>query len=221
MTGSTGAAPVVGPPLAPSARVAPFAAIAQLGRINRVTEDAKPEPEVRVVDRRWWARAEEAGGAAEQPSTKPTYVEELERQLADKSTKLQHAAAEFEQAKTRLRRDVAREVERGRRAVLVELLDVLDNLDRAIAAGAADADGLLRGVELVRDQFLAKLESFGATRVEALQQPFDARVHEAVTMTPVADRAEDGRVIAVVKEGYAIGDELLRPASVVVGTYGG
>jgi molecular chaperone GrpE len=185
-----------------------------------VTEDAKPEPPLRVVDRRWWARTDESL-EAESASTKPTYVEDLERQLADRSAKLQNAAAEFEQAKARIRRDVAREVERGRRAVLVELLEVLDNLDRAIGAGSGDDDPLRRGVELVRDQFLAKLQSFGVIRVEALHRPFDARVHEAVTTTPVGEPAQNGIVVAVVKEGYAIGDDLLRPASVVVGTYGG
>ena len=49
-------------------------------------------------------------------------------------------------------------------------------------------------------------------------QPFDASRHEAISTAPVSDPAQDGRVVAVVKEGYVIGDELLRPASVVVGT---
>jgi molecular chaperone GrpE len=185
-----------------------------------VADVAKPEPQVRVVDRRWWARTDETADGAP-ASLKPTYVEELERQLADRSSRLQTAAAEFEQAKARLRRDVTREVERGRRTLLVELLDVLDNLDRALAAGTADAGGLLRGVELVRNQFLAKLDAFGVRRVEAVGRPFDAASHEAIGTAPVDDPAREGTVIAVVKEGYVIGDELLRPASVIVGTHDG
>jgi molecular chaperone GrpE len=181
-----------------------------------VAEDAKPEPQIRVVDRRWWARTDESSSPAE-PSIKPTYVEELERQLAEKSAKLQHAAAEFEQARIRLRRDVAREVERARRAMLVELLDVLDNLDRALGAASGEASSLLRGVELVRDQFLAKLEAFGVTRLDALGRPFDATLHEAISTAPVEDAAQEGVVVAVVREGYAIGDEILRPPSVIVG----
>jgi molecular chaperone GrpE len=189
------------------------------------------DPQVRVVDRRWWARGEQASEGEAPEGTKPTYVEELERRVAALTTEIQtyagehrRAIEEFEQAKLRIRRDVGREVERGRRTVLVELLDVLDNLDRAISAardtsGAKDVDGLLRGVELVRNQFLMKLEAFGVVRVPAEGQPFDATRHEAITMTPVADAGQDGRVVAVVKEGYAIGDELLRPASVVVGRF--
>jgi len=194
---------------------------------------SQDEP-LRVIDRRWWARQESADAAAPEPeperTRKPSYVEDLEQQLADKTTHVQAIASEhrraleeFEQAKLRIRREVVREVERGKRAVVAELLEVLDNLDRAIAAAQereAPVDTLLRGVELVRDQFLAKLESLGVRRVDALGQPFDANAHEAVSMVRVSDPAQEGRVVAVAKEGYAIGDELLRPAAVVVGRLG-
>jgi len=190
---------------------------------------------LRVVDRRWWARSQENADsdapADERGDRKPTAVEALEQQLTDKTAQLQsvltehrRALDEFEQIKTRMRREVGREVERGKRAVLAELLEVLDNLDRAIAAARetpASVDTLLRGVELVRDQFLAKLEAFGVVRIDAVGQPFDATIHDAVSMAPVTDAAQDGVVVAVAKEGYAIGDELLRPATVVVGRLDG
>jgi molecular chaperone GrpE len=196
-----------------------------------VAEDPKEaEPQIRVVDRRWWARQDGDEPADDRGARKPSYVEDLERQIAEQGAQLQAFSAdhrrsleEFEQVKTRIRRDVAREVERGKRAVLVELLEVVDNLDRAIGAArsaghtAEAIENLARGVELVRDQFLAKLAAFGVTRIDALGQPFDAARHEAVTTTPVADTAQDGTVVAVMREGYAIGDDMLRPASVVVG----
>ena len=186
----------------------------------------KEEPHVRVVDRRWWARANAEESGEDVRARKPSYVEDLERQLADKTAQLQtylaehrRALDEFDQVKTRIRRDVAREVERGKRAVLADLLEVVDNLDRAIASATPNADGqaLLRGVQLVRDQFLAKLQAFGVTRLDVLGQPFDAQHHEAISTAPVTDPAQDGTVVAVVTEGYTIGDEVLRPASVVVG----
>ena len=195
-------------------------------------KDDEKEPAVRVVDRRWWARGETSEAAAEPSaaSLKPTYVQDLEQRLEETTKQLQAALAdqrrsfdEFEQVRVRLRRDTAREVERGRRTTLVELLDVVDNLERAIAAGGPEGvdngepSGLLRGVTLVRDQFLAKLASFGVQRLPAVGEPFDATRHEAVTTAPVDDPAQDGQVIAVIKDGYAIGDEILRPASVVVG----
>lgn len=188
---------------------------------------------MRVVDRRWWARdPADASGAEDTRERKPTVVEDLEQRLTESQERLQAVLSEhrrtvdeFEQVKVRIRRDVAREVERGRRTVLIEMLEVVDNLDRAIEAarGSAQTDAsetLLRGVELVRDQFLAKLEAFGVARIRALGQPFNPQQHEAVSVAPVADAAQNGLVIAIAKEGYAIGDELLRPASVVVGTHG-
>ena len=72
----------------------------------------------------------------------------------------------------------------------------------------------------MRDQFLGKMEGFGVTRLKALGLPFDPQLHEAVSMAPVQDASQAGTVVAVVKEGYAIGEELLRPATVVVGTHG-
>lgn len=194
--------------------------------------DKSDEVRVKVVDRRWWARTEGADPSNEdEPARKPTMVEDLEQQLTDARSRIQElttghrqALEEFEQVKVRIRRDVAREVERGRRTVLLEMLEVLDNLDRAVAA-AGDSTGtpaveqFVRGVSLVRDQFLIKLEGFGVKRVPAVGQAFDALHHEAVTTTPVPSPAEDGIVVAVVKEGYVIGDEVLRPASVVVGRH--
>jgi molecular chaperone GrpE len=200
-----------------------------------VASEGESDPQLRVVDRRWWARGDTAA-PDEAGLRKPTYIEELEQRLADLTAQLQsitterrRSLEEFEEVKARMRREAAREVERGRRAVLGELLEVVDNLDRAIAATRDPAgsspseavDRVAKGVELVRDQFLTKLEAFGVSRVPALGRPFDALRHEAVSTAPVEHPGQDGVVLTVVKEGYAIGDELLRPASVVVGQHAG
>lgn len=203
-------------------------------------EDGKPretaDPQVRVVDRRWWAR-EAADPGEDDPGggRKPTYVEDLERQLADTKNRVQElmtahrrSVDEFEQVKLRIRREVARDVDRARRAVLADLLDVLDNLDRAVAAskdadeasGPVALESLMRGVEIVRSQFLGKLAGLGVARLDALGQPFDTARHEAVTTAAVDDPAGHGVVVAVIREGYTIGDDVLRPASVVVGRHG-
>ncbi len=183
---------------------------------------------VKVVDRRWWANSDAAGDreAAGGASLKPTYVEELERQVADKDRLIQEyigkyrqATSEFEEARLRLRREIAKDVERARREVLAELLEVVDNLDRAVdAAGpTASLESVVQGIEMVRRQFIAKLEALGVSRVDATGQPFDPQVHEAVTTVPAASPEEDGIVMGVIRHGYRIGDDVLRPASVAVG----
>ena len=180
---------------------------------------------VKVVDRRWWARGDD-GAPAEDRSTKPTYVQELEQQLAEKDrvaqeyiAKYRQAAAEFEESRLRLRREISKDVERGRREILADLLDVVDNLDRAIdsARGAASAEALLQGVEMVRRQFLSKLESLGVKRIDVEGMDFDPVKHEAVSTVPAAAPEDDGRVVGVVRHGYMIGEDILRPASVAVG----
>jgi len=182
---------------------------------------------VKVVDRRWWARGEDApGAAAVAGSLKPTYVEELEQKVADAERRAQEylgkyrqASQEFEDARARMRKELAKDAERSRREILVSLIEVVDNLDRAIdaakTAGRDAADPLLQGVEMVRQQFLSKLDGFGVRRIESIGAMFDPLLHEAVTTVP-GDAASDGRVAGVIANGYRIGDEVLRPAMVAV-----
>jgi molecular chaperone GrpE len=188
--------------------------------------DKEHDVQVKVVDRRWWANAEAGGPATEtRGESKPTYVAELEAQIAEKDRQVQEylgkyrqASAEFEEARLRLRREISKDIERSRRDILSELLDVLDNLDRALesAKGSASYDALLQGVEMVRRQFIAKLEGFGVTRIDAQGQAFDPTLHEAISSVPATSPDQDGQIVGTVRSGYRIGDEVLRPAAVAV-----
>jgi molecular chaperone GrpE len=193
--------------------------------------DKEVEIPVKVIDRRWWVNQDPQGGdssTATTPSLKPTYVEELERQLAEKDKQLQdaisryrQASTEFDESRLRQRREIAKDIERGRREILADLLEVVDNLDRAIDASKASTSGdkleaLLQGVDMVRRQFLAKLEGFGVKRIESDGQLFDPAVHEAVSTVPAASPEQDGKVVGIIRHGYRIGEDVLRPASVAV-----
>lgn len=187
--------------------------------------DNEHEIPVKVVDRRWWARGDDGGAPVDPATDKPTYVQELERQVAEKDkiaqeylAKYRQAAGEFEESRLRLRREISKDIERARRDVLSEMLEVLDNLDRAIDSSAkgASAEAILQGVEMVRRQFLSKLESLGVTRIAAHGEPFDPSLHEAITTVPAPSAEDEGRIIGIVRHGYRIGDDVLRPASVAV-----
>ena len=181
------------------------------------------EVPVKVVDRRWWVRDKEAADAPR--GSKPSYVEELEKRVADAEKQAQEylgkyrqSAQEFEDARARMRKELAKDAERNRREVLISLLEVVDNLDRAIdAARGSSAGPLLQGVEMVRQQFLAKLEGFGVQRIESQGAAFDPRLHEAVTTVEAPSPDADGRIVGVIAHGYRIGDDVLRPALVAVG----
>jgi molecular chaperone GrpE len=203
-----------------------------------MTDDKEIDVPVKVVDRRRWRDDGESNpAAAPQAPLKPTYVEELERNLAQREkdaeeylAKYRQASKEFEDARARMRKELAKDAERSRREVLISLLEVVDNLDRAIDAATqgkqveesggakprGDNNPLLQGVEMVRAQFLAKLDGFGVKRIAAEGRAFDPLLHQAVATVPAADPAHDGIIAGVVRHGYLIGDEVLRPALVAV-----
>jgi molecular chaperone GrpE len=187
--------------------------------------DNEHEIPVKVVDRRWWVRGDDGEAAAGASTGKPSYVQDLERQVAEKDklaqeyiAKYRQAASDFEESRLRLRREISKDIERARREVLADILDVVDNLDRAIdsAGKGASADAILQGVEMVRRQFLAKLEGLGVTRIAVDGEPFDPALHEAITTVPAQSASDDGRIVGIVRHGYRIGDDVLRPASVAV-----
>ncbi|HEY8143327.1 MAG TPA: nucleotide exchange factor GrpE [Kofleriaceae bacterium] len=153
-------------------------------------------------------------------------IAELHALLAEKDQLLERAAgradradAEIAAARRRLAADSARELEQRTRGLLSGFLDVVDDLDRAIEVTRTleHHPDVLAGIELVRRQLLNHLGQLGVARVPALGEPFDARRHEAMALVPVTDAAQDGRVVAVMREGYSIGEDTLRPAGVAVG----
>ena len=179
--------------------------------------------EMKVTDRRWWVRGE-SDAPAEVPSLKPTMLEELEARIAEKDLEIQQllqkyrgASDEFEQARARLRKEISKDVERGRRTIIVSFLEVLDNLDRALEVGAGPgAESFVQGVALVRQQFISTLEGLGVTRIDPMNQPFDPLKHEAVSTVTAPSPELDGHVIGVVRPGYVMGEDVLRPAQVAV-----
>jgi molecular chaperone GrpE len=177
---------------------------------------------MKVTDRRWWAKGDD-NPAPEEPRLKPAYVEELEAKLAAKDAELQQliakyrsASDEFAQARARLRKELSKDVERGRRSLIGGFLDVLDNLDRALDAAADRAnDPFVQGIAIVKQQFLSTLDGLGVRRLDPLGQPFDHTLHEAVT-TVAGNGTAPGTIVGVIRPGYLIGDEVLRPAQVAV-----
>jgi len=135
----------------------------------------------------------------------------------------QRTQADFENFRKRMSRDVAAAQERGVAKLAKELLPALDNLDRALAAAEAPADGdagqpehhLTAGVKLVQDELLAALGRVGIERFSPKGDAFDPNEHEAMAQQPV-EGAATGTVVEVYQQGYRLGGTILRPARVVV-----
>lgn len=124
------------------------------------------------------------------------------------------AVADFDNYKKRIQRDMDSIVSSRRRMLLERLLPVLDNLQRALNSNAG-GDTLRNGLEQTLRGFEAVLASEGVTPIAVQGEAFDPRIAEAVGTAPSDDVAED-TIVDVTEKGYKLGDDLLRPAKVIV-----
>jgi len=132
----------------------------------------------------------------------------------DRALRLQ---AEMQNLRNRTSREIADERRYAALPILRELLPVVDNIDRAIEAAekAGEAENLLAGFRLVRQQLKTILAQHHCEPIEADGQPFDPHFHEAIQQQPSAE-VPAGHVMMVVQEGYKLHDRVVRPAQVIV-----
>jgi molecular chaperone GrpE len=134
---------------------------------------------------------------------------------------MRRALRDLEAAKARVERDAKRAADELREKLVVDLLPVLDNLDRTIhsAEVAGESRAMLQGVQLVRSQFAQVLRKLGIERIDARHQRFDPRIHDAISLVPVSHASAHDVVVDQIEAGYRFGDRLLRAAKVVVGRH--
>lgn len=128
--------------------------------------------------------------------------------------------ADFENFRKRMAADVQAALGRGKAEVLRDVLPVLDDLERALQAEGLDPegdspDGLAHGVLLVFRSLRDALLKHGVEAVDPTGEKFDPQLHEALAKQP-ADGAESGHVVETMQKGYRLGEQLIRPARVVV-----
>ncbi|MEZ5076616.1 MAG: nucleotide exchange factor GrpE [Solirubrobacterales bacterium] len=123
--------------------------------------------------------------------------------------------ADFENYRKRMAADVQAAAIRGRSEMARELIDAVDNLERALANAGESRDGLIDGVEMVLRGMQDALTRNGIEPVDPKGEKFDPTQHEALSTMPV-EGAEPGVVVEVMQKGYRLADQLIRPARVVV-----
>ncbi|HKY31835.1 MAG TPA: nucleotide exchange factor GrpE [Candidatus Polarisedimenticolia bacterium] len=174
---------------------------------------------VTIVDRRHHAAERPDGADGGERSPYPSFVEELKSRAEAAESKAREAAGraerEIDAVRERLQRDVERRVAAGQARVLTSLVEVLDNLDRALAV-ASGTPAVAQGIDLVRRQLLGVLREEGIEPIETLGQEYDPNVAEAVAVEAVGpDR--DNLVVEELQKGYRHREAVLRPARVKVG----
>ena len=216
----------------------------------RISEEHQDTNEVRVTDKRRFSAEGELVAADEDPPEKEAETEasgsieqwqeklrasesqrvEAERQVKDYAERFRHAQnqirAENDELRARWQRNFEQKLEAGRGDLVGSLLDVLDNLKRAVAAAEASGEkgpgfeALLEGVRATAELFEQRMRNLGLASVPSTGEEFNPEIHEAVEMVPV-EADQDNRVVAELQPGYKFGDRLLRPARVRVGRSNG
>ena len=141
-------------------------------------------------------------------------LEKNQSQASQWEEKAKKIKADFENYKKKQDQRKEKWQHQAKEGLAEELIEVIDNLERAILSADEDST-LLQGVKMVADQLYDKLESEGLERIDAEGEEFDPRLHKAV------EKQEDGeKVIEEKRKGYMFGDRVLREAEVVIGNQG-
>jgi molecular chaperone GrpE len=127
----------------------------------------------------------------------------------------QRTKADFENYRKRVAADVQAAAARGKAEVVRDVIDAVDNLERALEASGEGGDGLASGVEMVLGGLRETLKRHGIEAVDPKGEKFDPNLHEALSTMPV-EGTESGTVVEVMQKGYRLGEQLIRPARVVV-----
>ncbi len=152
------------------------------------------------------------------PSYKAKY-EELEKEYKEMRDRYLRLSAEFDNFRKRTLKEKADLSKYGGEQVLLSLLPVIDDFDRAMASMPEheECNSYIEGITLIYNKLLDFLRQNGVTEMEALHQPFDPDLHEALTKIPVPEEDLKGKVVEVLQKGYYLKEKVLRHAKVVVG----
>ena len=154
------------------------------------------------------SQAERPGAAQEEAAKEPEAAELREKWL--------RARADLENVRKRTASQIRAAAHHERRTILTAFLEVLDNLERALEAHAGEVNEWVEGTRGIFQQTIRILKGFDVEPFDAMGQPFDPNLHEAVSRLEAPDQPE-GTVVEVLQAGYRFtGGPLLRPARVVV-----
>jgi molecular chaperone GrpE len=188
-------------------------------------KDGQQPAEFQVIDKRHFLNLDEIDktAAVEEKPRYPSYVEELiarttetERRFEERKKRF---SEEIDRTKARLEADLERRLGDEKQRLVLPLLEVLDNLERAIEAAkkSGSVDHLLEGVEITAALFRSKLQSLGIQAIPLLNETFDPNLAQAISLISVENESQDGVVLDELVRGYKMGDQLLRAAQVRVG----
>ena len=191
---------------------------------ENIQEAAQTQPEETVTEAP--AQPEEKKGFLKRGNKDKAKIEELEKKTAELEEKVAkdkddyiRLMAEFDNFRRRTAQEKLELVSMASTDTIKGLLPVLDDCERALKVllESNDSDAAKEGTELIFSKLMSYLKSKGLAVIEAMNQPFDTDLHEAVAQFPVQDEEQKGKVFDVVQTGYTLNGKVIRFAKVVVG----
>ena len=146
-------------------------------------------------------------------------IDKAEARAADLARAYAAQLNDRQSFQARLMREQERAIDMARGKVTRELLDISDEIDRALGAAQGDESPLAQGIRLIHADLQKRLQSLGTKRLQLVGTRFDPNLAEAVEVVPVGQAGEDELVIEEVRPGFTIGEQVIRPARVKVGRY--
>jgi len=180
-------------------------------------EQPKPNPE-EILGEASAESVESENNEGETLSDAGAQISALENQLIDARENVLRAQAEAQNARRRAEQDVEKAHKFGQDKIIADLLPVVDNLERALAAIDQTDEAMksvIEGIELTHKSFVDTLGRHNVTIVDPEGEPFDPQQHQAMTMVENPD-VEPNTVLNVFQKGYVLNGRLVRPAMVVV-----
>lgn len=161
-----------------------------------------------------------AGETASEPVAELSAEEKLKEENAALNDKYLRLFAEFDNFKRRTQKERVELLQTAGKDVVISLLPVLDDFDRANKAmeNASDVAAVREGVQLVHSKLKGILAQKGLKEMESVNMPFDTDNHEAITKIPAPNEELKGKVIDELEKGYTLNDKVIRFAKVVVGS---
>jgi len=146
-------------------------------------------------------------------------VEEMANKLIEMNDKYLRLSAEFDNYRKRTLKEKMDLTKMGGENVLMKILPVVDNLERAIQSirQTSDIDAVKQGIELIYIHFQDFLKQNGIQEIPCMNEEFNSDIHEALTKVPAPDPEQKGKVVDVIEKGYYLHDRVIRFSKVVVG----
>lgn len=193
--------------------------------VNLPEKEEQQQSKEAVVDVQKEAQEDQGDGPQEKGKKKrkgkkqSAESEVLKKELADINDKYLRLYSEFDNYRRRTSREKLEMAKTASESLIIELLPVLDDFERAIksAEESEDCDAVKDGMTLIYNKFNSILQKKGLVSIEAVGNDFDTDFHEAISYLPAPSEDKKGKVIEQVEKGYTLQDKVIRYSKVVIG----